>query len=256
MKDLYTNWKNKIAKFRESPPESGLNTEWLLIDRIIDKKGKGEDRKYLVKWRSLGYEQATWEKGSTLEEKVSNFEERLQYFEEINSKENMRRAQLHISRPRPSELKSKEDIQLPAFREGLKLKTYQVKKKAIEHPICLLTLFFLCAKKKDEGVRWLIHCWYNRRNSILADEMGLGKTIQASAMLEYLHTQRNIFGPFLVVAPMSTLEQWKRELELWTTLNVVQFHGSAEARFVLFCCVLFFLFLSSSHVLLLCSSEI
>ena len=30
----------------------------------------------------------------------------------------------------------------------------------------------------QEGLNWLVYCWYNRRGSILADEMGLGKTVQ------------------------------------------------------------------------------
>ena len=40
---------------------------------------------------------------------------------------------------------------------------------------------------------------------MLADEMGLGKTAQAIAALEYMRQNECQRGPFLVVAPLSTL---------------------------------------------------
>jgi len=60
--------------------------------------------------------------------------------------------------------------------------------------------------------------------------MGLGKTIQALAVLQFLFTELGNYGPFLVVAPMSTIAQWKKELEGWTSMNIVVFQGSAKAR--------------------------
>lgn len=60
-----------------------------------------------------------------------------------------------------------------------------------------------------EGLNWLIKCWHERRNCILADEMGLGKTIQTIAFLNHLQMYEGILGPFLVVAPVSTLKQWR-----------------------------------------------
>jgi SNF2 family DNA or RNA helicase len=32
---------------------------------------------------------------------------------------------------------------------------------------------------QEQGFRWLVHSYYQKRNTMLADEMGLGKTIQA-----------------------------------------------------------------------------
>src|SRR5690606_19933640 len=81
-----------------------------------------------------------------------------------------------------------------------------------------------------EGVNWLIYCWYNRRNSILADEMGLGKTIQSVSILWYLQKYQNIRGPFLVIAPLSTIPHWRREFETWTDMNCVVYHGNSQAR--------------------------
>ena len=53
-----------------------------------------------------------------------------------------------------------------------------------------------------------------KQNAILADEMGLGKTVQSVSFLHYLHSTQGLWGPFLVVAPLSTLSHWQRE-EVW-----------------------------------------
>ena len=55
--------------------------------------------------------------------------------------------------------------------------------------------------------------------------MGLGKTIQA---LTFVHAvfECGIRGPFLVIAPLSTIPNWQREFEAWTDLNVIVYHGT------------------------------
>jgi len=77
-----------------------------------------------------------------------------------------------------------------------------------------------------EGVGWLSSLYENGLNGILADEMGLGKTVQCLAFLEHLRTE-GISGPFLVVAPLSTLANWMCEARRWSpTLPVVIYHGT------------------------------
>jgi ATP-dependent DNA helicase len=61
-----------------------------------------------------------------------------------------------------------------------------------------------------EGVQWLISLFENGLNGILADEMGLGKTIQCIGLLAYLKS-KGVWGPFLIVAPLSTLGNWISE---------------------------------------------
>ena len=60
-----------------------------------------------------------------------------------------------------------------------------------------------------EGLNWLSFCWHTKVNSILADEMGLGKTIQSVSLLNYLFEKQGVWGPYLVVAPLSTLPHWQ-----------------------------------------------
>ncbi len=55
-------------------------------------------------------------------------------------------------------------------------------------------------------------------------------TTQAVVALEYLHQTRNVRGPFLVIAPLSTLTHWQREVEAWTTMYPVVYHGSELDR--------------------------
>lgn len=68
-----------------------------------------------------------------------------------------------------------------------------------------------------------------RRNCILADEMGLGKTIQSITFLYEIYL-KGIHGPYLVIAPLSTIPNWEREFRTWTELNVVVYHGSQASR--------------------------
>jgi SNF2 family DNA or RNA helicase len=39
-----------------------------------------------------------------------------------------------------------------------------------------------------------------------------------------------IYGPFLVIAPLSTIANWQREFESWSDFNVVIYHGSIYSR--------------------------
>ena len=78
----------------------------------------------------------------------------------------------------------------------------------------------------------MLRAFQDNRNIVLADEMGLGKTIQAIALLNHLIIINKIRGPFLIIAPLSTLDHWKKIAEQWTYMNVVVYHdrGGADGR--------------------------
>lgn len=57
-----------------------------------------------------------------------------------------------------------------------------------------------------------------------------GKTVQTAAFLQMLKEHQNLRGPFLVVAPLSTVVNWQREVTAWTDMDVVLYHGSQEER--------------------------
>lgn len=83
----------------------------------------------------------------------------------------------------------KEQEELVPLLTGGKLKPYQLK-----------------------GVKWLISLWQNGLNGILADQMGLGKTIQTIGFLAHLKG-KGLDGPYLVIAPLSTLSNWVNEVQ-------------------------------------------
>ncbi|KAI8973716.1 SNF2 family N-terminal domain-containing protein [Mycotypha africana] len=80
------------------------------------------------------------------------------------------------------------------------------------------------------GVEWLISLWENGLNGILADEMGLGKTLQTIGFLAHLKSMQ-VAGPYLIVAPLSTLANWVNEFRRFApSINVLLYHGSKEER--------------------------
>ena len=61
--------------------------------------------------------------------------------------------------------------------------------------------------------------------------MGLGKTIQAISFLSYLHHAHSLYGPFLLVVPLSTIVAWQREFASWAPeLNLVVYLGDISSR--------------------------
>lgn len=66
-----------------------------------------------------------------------------------------------------------------------------------------------------ESLNWMIALKEAELNGILADDMGLGKTIQTISFLAYMRQYQNIEGPHMIVAPLTTLSNWKNELDKW-----------------------------------------
>lgn len=61
--------------------------------------------------------------------------------------------------------------------------------------------------------------------------MGLGKTIQATVFLRYLMQIRGEAGPYLIIVPLSTLENFKAEISKWLPFAyVVPLCGSKASR--------------------------
>ena len=66
-----------------------------------------------------------------------------------------------------------------------------------------------------------------------ATTAAVGKTIQTVGFLHQLRfmSSTQIAGPFLVIAPLSLVDQWHSELNTWSPqMNTILLHGSTEAR--------------------------
>uniref|UniRef100_A0A671LM69 Chromodomain-helicase-DNA-binding protein 9-like n=1 Tax=Sinocyclocheilus anshuiensis TaxID=1608454 RepID=A0A671LM69_9TELE len=189
------------AHFFADMEEEPFNPDYVEVDRVLevsyceDKDTREPVVYYLVKWCSLPYEDSTWE----LKEDVD--QTKIKEFKKLQA------AKPHTNRvERPPASHWKKRGQSREYFNGNCLRDYQL-----------------------EGVNWLLFNWYNRRNCILADEMGLGKTIQSITFLDEI-CRIGIKGPFLIIAPLSTIANWEREFRTWMNLNVIVYHGSVVSR--------------------------
>lgn len=76
-----------------------------------------------------------------------------------------------------------------------------------------------------EGVAWLQYLYLNKyKGCLLADDMGLGKTLQILYFIEWHRMQNvgNIHKPYLIVAPVSLLENWQREYQKFFVGTLMQ----------------------------------
>ncbi|XP_027625998.1 chromodomain-helicase-DNA-binding protein 6 [Tupaia chinensis] len=196
-------FRNKQAQMKHiftEPDEDLFNPDYVEVDRILevahtkDAETGEEVTHYLVKWCSLPYEESTWELEEDVDPaKVKEFES-LQVLPEIK----------HVERPASDAWQKLEKSR--EYKNSNQLREYQL-----------------------EGMNWLLFNWYNRKNCILADEMGLGKTIQSITFLSEIFL-RGIHGPFLIIAPLSTITNWEREFRTWTEMNAIVYHGSQISR--------------------------
>ncbi|OCH96546.1 hypothetical protein OBBRIDRAFT_815823 [Obba rivulosa] len=82
-----------------------------------------------------------------------------------------------------------------------------------------------------KGLNWLATLYEQGINGILADEMGLGKTVQSISLLAYLAETHDIWGPFLVVSPASTLHNWQQEITRFVPgLKALPYWGNVKDR--------------------------
>ncbi|KAG8575183.1 hypothetical protein GDO81_009465 [Engystomops pustulosus] len=199
-----------------------LNKQYQIVERVIavktGKSGSGHsdfpvhtrrnsssnEPEYLCKWMGLPYAECSWEDGALIGKK---FQHCIDSFNSRNNSKTTPVKDCKVLRQRPRFVTLKKQ---PSYLggESLELRDYQL-----------------------EGLNWLAHSWCKNNSVILADEMGLGKTIQTISFLSYLFHQHLLYGPFLLVVPLSTLTSWQREFEMWAPeINVVVYIGDVGSR--------------------------
>lgn len=81
-----------------------------------------------------------------------------------------------------------------------------------------------------DGLEWLVSLYENGLNGILADEMGLGKTLQCIALFSFL-IENKVDGPFMVVAPLSTVRNWGSEFRKFAPdIDIIEYVGQKDKR--------------------------
>lgn len=82
-----------------------------------------------------------------------------------------------------------------------------------------------------KGLQWMVSLYNNHLNGILADEMGLGKTIQTISLVTYLIESKRQRAPYLVIVPLSTLQNWVNEFAKWApSVSVLVYKGGPNER--------------------------
>ena len=67
---------------------------------------------------------------------------------------------------------------------------------------------------QKEGVAWLQHLYKSKASGcLMADDMGLGKTLQILYFIDWHSRKYANHKPYLIVAPISLLENWKNKYE-------------------------------------------
>lgn len=71
----------------------------------------------------------------------------------------------------------------------------------------------LLKNHQEQGIAWLQNLFTShQKGCLLADDMGLGKTLQLLYLIDWhFRNYRDNQNPYLVVAPVSLLENWERE---------------------------------------------
>uniref|UniRef100_A0A8C1M231 Chromodomain helicase DNA binding protein 4a n=2 Tax=Cyprinus carpio TaxID=7962 RepID=A0A8C1M231_CYPCA len=212
------------ARMEEKYYRFGIKMEWMMIHRILNHSvDKKNNCHYLIKWRDLTYDQATWEADDMDIPEFDTY--KLQYW---NHRELMM-----------------GDEGKPGKKIKVKGKVRKLDRPP-ENPVVDPTIKF--ERQPDyldatggtlhpyqmEGLNWLRFSWAQGTDTILADEMGLGKTVQTAVFLYSLYKEGHSKGPFLVSAPLSTIINWEREFEMWAPgMYVVTYVGDKDSRAVI-----------------------
>uniref|UniRef100_A0AAQ5XFW3 DNA helicase n=1 Tax=Amphiprion ocellaris TaxID=80972 RepID=A0AAQ5XFW3_AMPOC len=185
-----------------------LHSQYQLVERIIaghsNQKSAAGFPDYLCKWQGLPYSECSWEDGALIAKK---FQKCIDDYMSRNQSKTIPSRDCKVLKQRPRFVPMKKQ---PTYigGEGLELRDYQL-----------------------DSLNWMAHSWCKGNSCILADEMGLGKTIQTISFLNYLFNEHQLYGPFLLVVPLSTLTSWQREIHLWAPqMNVVVYLGDISSR--------------------------
>ncbi|XP_074388252.1 chromodomain-helicase-DNA-binding protein 1-like isoform X2 [Zonotrichia albicollis] len=185
-----------------------LHKQYQIVERIIahsNQKSAAGYPDYYCKWQGLPYSECSWEDGALIAKKFQTCID--EYFSRNQSKTTPFK-DCKILKQRPRFVALKKQPSYIGGHDSLELRDYQL-----------------------NGLNWLAHSWCKGNSCILADEMGLGKTIQTISFLNYLFHEHQLYGPFLLVVPLSTLTSWQREIQTWAPqMNAVVYLGDITSR--------------------------
>ncbi|XP_057664252.1 chromodomain-helicase-DNA-binding protein Mi-2 homolog isoform X2 [Diorhabda carinulata] len=230
--------KNNDEELEEKYYKYGVKPEWLVVHRVINHRTMRDGRTlYLVKWRELTYDQATWEEES---DDIPGLKPAIEYYHDLRAACLTGSAGSKIGKKGKSKKSKTKEIMDDEDRNGPRRYTpppekpcSDLKKKMDKQPSYLDESGVL-HEYQLEGLNWLRYSWANGIDTILADEMGLGKTIQTIVFLYSLYKEGHCRGPFLISVPLSTIINWEREFETWAPdFYCITYVGDKDCRAVI-----------------------
>ncbi|XP_021937675.1 chromodomain-helicase-DNA-binding protein Mi-2 homolog isoform X5 [Zootermopsis nevadensis] len=231
----------------------GIKPEWMIVHRIINHRTMRDGRTlYLVKWRDLSYDQATWEEEN---ESILGLKQAIDFYMDLRASCNVdgsgrKGKKGKGKRMKTRELQDEDGDKTPWFHPSSVTSRHvhlfrrytpppekpltDLKKKLDKQPDYIDQTGMQLHPYQLEGLNWLRYCWGQGIDTILADEMGLGKTIQTITFLYSLYKEGHCKGPFLLSVPLSTIINWEREFETWAPdFYVVTYVGDKDSRAVI-----------------------
>jgi chromodomain-helicase-DNA-binding protein 4 len=201
----------------------GIRPEWLNVHRVINHKTLRDGRTmFLVKWRDLPYDQASWEfNDNSFDIEITDMKKAIDYYWDLRSSMDSsfsaKKANMGSKKGKGKKIKSdaRDESYERRSTPPPEKPTVDPKKKYEYQPLYIDATGMELHPYQLEGVNWLRYSWAHNTDTILADEMGLGKTIQTIVFLYSLFKEGHCRGPFLVSAPLSTIINWEREFEVW-----------------------------------------
>ena len=76
---------------------------------------------------------------------------------------------------------------------------------------------------------FLFKRWSENKGAILGDDMGMGKSLQVIAFMATVLSMEKS-AKFLIIAPLTTLEQWESEARKWAGLRCSTYHGGRSQK--------------------------
>ncbi|XP_012269327.2 chromodomain-helicase-DNA-binding protein Mi-2 homolog isoform X2 [Athalia rosae] len=216
----------------------GVRPEWLVVHRVINHRIQRDGRAtYLVKWRDLGYDQATWEDENA---DIPGLKQAVEYYLDLRAANSCDGSSSRKGkkgkgkRSKTREIIDDEERTPKRYTPPPEKPTTDLKKKYERQPDYLDITGMQLHPYQLEGLNWLRYSWGQGIDTILADEMGLGKTIQTITFLYSLYKEGHCKGPFLVSVPLSTIINWEREFETWAPdFYCVTYVGDKDSRIVI-----------------------
>jgi ATP-dependent DNA helicase len=166
-------------KLEESKVENGVDANEPASNGRITRAGDTNDKKDILSAPKRTQRGAAKRRGDEEKYNISDYIDQ----EEVKKQEIKNESKVHQANDKVT-----TRFKQPALITGATLRDYQL-----------------------YGVEWLVGLYENGLNGILADEMGLGKTLQTIAFLAHLKSKQQ-YGPFLVVCPASTIQNWMDEV--------------------------------------------